>query len=233
MAKNPNGEGSLRQRADGRWEFRVKVEGRKTPMSFYSMDKDGRLAKKKYREWLKTSGGDAIEKVKTVAAWAEVWLKSKKAVVVYGTYKNYEHYVNTFIVPALGQMKLDAVRPYHIVQLFADEKVAALSDSGKNHIRICLNGIFKSGKKNKLCRENPVEDEVLFQRGQAAAPRVYTLREIRTILSYGPQPQMGRVCPGGAAHRPAHRGIVRPDLGRPLSGERHAIHTGSSGHRPR
>ena len=33
--KNPNGEGSLRQRKDGRWEFRVKVEGRTTPLSFY------------------------------------------------------------------------------------------------------------------------------------------------------------------------------------------------------
>ena len=43
--KNPNGEGSLRQRKDGRWEFRVKVEGRNTPLSFYSKDKDGRGAK--------------------------------------------------------------------------------------------------------------------------------------------------------------------------------------------
>lgn len=32
--KNPNGEGSLRQRKDGRWEFRVKVEGRTTPSPF-------------------------------------------------------------------------------------------------------------------------------------------------------------------------------------------------------
>ena len=44
--KNPNGEGSLRQRKDGRWEFRVKVEGRTTPLSFYSKDKDGRGAKR-------------------------------------------------------------------------------------------------------------------------------------------------------------------------------------------
>lgn len=76
--KNPNGEGSLRQRKDGRWEFRVKVEGRATPLSFYSTDKDGRGAKKKYREWLKESGGEAIESVQTVKKWSAVWLSSRK-----------------------------------------------------------------------------------------------------------------------------------------------------------
>ena len=81
--KNPNGEGSLRQRKDGRWEFRVKVEGRTTPLSFYSKDKDGRGAKKKYRDWLRESGGEAVESVKTVEKWTRTWLEvSKKGRVV-------------------------------------------------------------------------------------------------------------------------------------------------------
>ena len=188
--KNPNGEGSLRQRKDGRWEFRVKVEGRGTPMSFYSMDKDGRGAKKKYREWLKNNG-EGIEKVKTVKAWAEIWLKSKKAVVAFGTYANYERYTNEFILPSLGGLKMDAVRPYHIAQLFSSDRVLKLSDSGKNEIRVCLNGIFKSGKKNKLCRENPLEGETLFQRRQVNEPRAYSLEDVRMILEYAPQHKWG------------------------------------------
>lgn len=76
--KNPNGEGSLRQRKDGRWEFRVKVEGRTTPLSFYSKDKDGRGAKKKYRDWLRESGGEAVESVKTVENGPALGLKSVK-----------------------------------------------------------------------------------------------------------------------------------------------------------
>lgn len=190
MSKNPNGEGSLRQRTDGRWEFRVKVEGRTTPLSFYSMDKDGRGARKKYREWLK-SNGEGIEQIKTVKAWAEIWLKSKKSFVAYGTYANYERYTNDFILPALGGIKMDAVRPYHITQLFSSDRVIALSDSGKNEIRVCLNGIFKSGKKNKLCRENPLEGEALFQRKQTAAPKAYTLEDVRAILAYAPQHKWG------------------------------------------
>ena len=189
--KNPHGEGSLRQRPDGRWEFRIKVEGRSTPLSFYSTDKDGRGAKKKYREWLKASGDTSVEKIKTVRAWAEVWLQSKKATVVYGTYANYERYVRDFILPALGEMKMDAVRPYHITELFASERVMKLSDSAKNEIRVCLSGIFKSGKKNKLCRENPLEDLELFRRRQTAAPAVYSLEDIQAMLSFAPHHKWG------------------------------------------
>ena len=189
--KNPHGEGSLRQRKDGLWEYRISVEGRSTPMSFYSRDRDGRGAKKKYREWLKTSGDTAVEKVRTVKAWAVIWLQGKKATVVYGTYANYERYTNEFILPVLGEMKMDAVRPYHITALFSSERVMKLSDSAKNEIRVCLSGIFKSGKKNKLCCENPLEDLELFRRRPAIAPEVYSLEDIRAILSFAPQHKWG------------------------------------------
>lgn len=188
--KNPNGEGSLRQRPDGRWEYRVKIEGRKTPLSFYSKDKDGRGAKKKYREWLKETGGDALEQVKTVRTWAAAWLKSKKANVAYGTYANYERYTNDFILPAIGDLKMDAVRPYHIADLYASDRVQRLSDSAKNEIRVCLNGIFKSGKKNRLCRENPAEEE-RFQRKPGKPPAVHTVEDVRDILAYAPTHKWG------------------------------------------
>jgi len=188
--KNPNGEGSLRRRPDGRWEYRVSVEGRKTPLSFYSTDADGRQAKKKYRAWLKEHGGQAVEKVVTVQSWAQTWLELKKPAVAYGTWANYQRYVQDFILPALGRLKLDAVRPYHIAQLYASSRVSKLSDSAKNEIRVCLNGIFKSARKNRLCAENPAEDET-YTRRQSAPPQVFTLNDVRAILSYAPTHKWG------------------------------------------
>ncbi len=186
--KNPNGEGSLRQRKDGRWEFRVKVEGRATPLSFYSTDKDGRGAKKKYREWLKESGGEAIESVQTVKKWSAVWLSSKKGTVAPKTYENYEHYINTFILPQIGRMKLDSVRPMHVEQIFA--AAASKSYSARNEIKVCLNGLFKSARKNHLCKANPVEDIVL-RRDPVKPPKVHTLEEVKTILHYTPSHKWG------------------------------------------
>lgn len=190
MAKNPNGEGSLRQRKDGMWEFRVSVEGQRTQRSFYSRDADGRGAKRKYREWLKETGGRAPSGVMTVEQWAETWLTLKKAAVAYGTYANYEHYVRRFILPPLGKLKLEAVRPYHIARLYASEEVTALSDSGKNEIRVCLNGIFKTARKNRLILENPAEDEH-FVRSQSAPARVFRLEDVRTILARAPAHRWG------------------------------------------
>ena len=187
--KNPNGEGSLRQRPDGRWEFRVKVEGRRTPLSFYSKDKDGRGAKKKYREWLKETGGEAVESVKTVEKWSRTWLEvSKKGRVAPKTYENYEYYINRFILPEIGRMKLDSVRPIHIEQIFAN--AAGLSHSARNEIKVCLNGIFKTARKNRLCKTNPAED-ITLQRDPAKPPKVHTLDEVKAILSFAPSHKWG------------------------------------------
>ena len=186
--KNSNGEGSLRQRPDGRWEYRVKVEGRKTPLSFYSRDKNGQGAKKAYREWLKNSGGKAVERISTVEGWAEVWLEEKKAKVAYGTYANYKHYVDTFIMPAIGSQKMDAVRPYQISQIYSS--VAGLSDSAKNEIRTCLNGIFRSGKRNGLCLSNPAEDET-YSKTQQSPPKFWNKEDIRKIIDYAPTHKWG------------------------------------------
>lgn len=188
MAKKANGEGTLRQRKDGSWEYRVSVEGRKGQMSFYSRDADGRGAKKKYRAWLKETSGRGVERVETVAGWAGTWLELKKPGVAYGTWANYERYTKTVILPALGSLKLSDVRPYHIARLYAS--VADLSDSAKNEIRVCLNGIFKSARKNRLCTENPAEDET-FSRRPAPPPEVFTLDHVRAILAYAPSHKWG------------------------------------------
>lgn len=188
--KNANGEGSLRLRKDGTWEFRIYAEGRKSQLSFYSRDADGRGAKKKYRAWLKSTGGRAPEKTETVAGWSEVWLASKKVSVVYGTYSNYVRYTNGFILPALGHLKLEAVRPYHIARLYASPEVSVLSNSAKNEIRVCLNGIFRSARKNRLCMENPAEDES-FSRQSAPPPQVFSLSHVQAILAYAPSHKWG------------------------------------------
>lgn len=190
MPKKPNGEGSLRQRKDGLWEFRVSAEGRKSQLSFYSRDADGRGAKKKYREWLKQTGGRATEQTITVADWAERWLKIKKAAVTFGTYSNYEYYTRHFIIPAIGTRKLDKVRPYHIAEIYADDRVNALSNSAKNEIRVCLNGIFKSARKNRLCLENPADEET-FARRQPKSPQIFTREQVRILLKYGKQHKWG------------------------------------------
>ena len=159
MAKHASpGDGTLRQRSDGRWEYRVVV-GMDADMkvlrkSFYSKDKTGSGAKKAYRDWLQRQETDELEGQKTVKVWAETWLETyKRGKVAPKSYQNYKNYVNAHIVPAIGGKLLDSVRPVDIETLYLSEKY--LSASALNHIRIALNGIFESAIENRLCHQNP------------------------------------------------------------------------------
>lgn len=160
MKKNSPGDGSLRQRPDGRWEYRVVVgldaDMKPIRRSFYSKDKSGAAAKKAYRAWL-AGQEDLVEKRKTVKVWAEEWLETyKKGKISYGSYCNYKLYIEQHIIPELGVKLLDAVRPVEIEKLYSKKK--DLSASALNYIRIALNGIFDSAVKNKLCHQNPAKD---------------------------------------------------------------------------
>ena len=184
MKRAMNGDGSLRQRPDGSWEYRVTVgidaDGKKIRKSFYARDKSGRGAKNKYREWLEGKE-QPIQSRQTVKMWAERWLETyKKGRVAPQSYRNYKMYVDKHIVPALGSFLLSEVKPVQIQGIYAAK--AGLSDSALNHIRIALNGIFQSAVDNGLCSANPAA-KIRPQRREEHEPQVFTRDEITTILT--------------------------------------------------
>lgn len=184
MKRAMKGDGTLRQRPDGRWEYRVVVgmdaDGKVIRKSFYSTDKSGRGAKNKYREWLEGKE-KPIESKQTVKMWAEKWLETyKKGRVAPQSYRNYKMYVEKHIVPVLGHFLLSEVKPVQIQGLYASK--AALSDSALNHIRIALNGIFESAVDNGLCSVNPAA-KVRPQRHEEHDPQVFTREEVSALLT--------------------------------------------------
>ena len=185
MPKRVNGEGTLRLRPDGRWEFRIWVDTLRAPKSFYSRDKDGRGAKAKYTRWLRETGGVAV-KADTVKKWAEVWAQSSKyRKLADKTKENYQHYVDTYIIPALGHKKAESVLPMHIEAIFAGEKVSKMSESAQRDIRVCLNRIFKTALKNNGCVSNPVERaEIAFPEVMEKPPEMYSAEELQRLIPY-------------------------------------------------
>lgn len=184
MKRALKGDGTLRQRPDGRWEYRVVVgldaDGKVIRKSFYSTDKSGRGAKNKYKEWLEGKE-KPIESKQTVKMWAERWLETyKKGRVAPQSYRNYRMYVDKHIVPALGHFLLSDVKPVQIQGLYASK--GDLSDSALNHIRIALNGIFNSAVDNGLCSINPAA-KIRPQHHSDHDPQVFTREEVSTLLA--------------------------------------------------
>lgn len=185
MKKNSPGDGSLRQRSDGRWEYRVVVgmdaDMKPIRKSFYSKDKSGAGAKKAYRAWI-ANQEDLLEKKKTFKVWAEEWLKTyKNGKVSPGSYYNYELYIKKHIIPEIGGKLLDSIRPVDIEKLYSSK--IDLSTTALNYIRISINGIFDSAVKNKLCHQNPAKD-IRPPKKEKKTPITFSRDDIAYIIPF-------------------------------------------------
>jgi integrase len=155
--RKANGEGSLRQRKDGTWEYRAVVgrglDGKVVRKSFYSKTKTG--GKAAYKEYLKTSP-IAIEKIMTVGEWAPKWLEVyKKDKIAYKSYKSYKYYIERYVVPAVGYLKLDAARPVHLEVLM--KSIHGKSWAMRRDIVTILRGVFGSAVNNFYCSSDPTK----------------------------------------------------------------------------
>ena len=179
--KNANGDGSIRQRSDGKWELRItigkKIDGKPIRKSLYG-DKQSDV-KLKYKEYLKNTEMP-VDKTATVKEWALFWLEVyKKDKISYKGYYNYTLYINKHIIPEIGHLSLEQVRPAHIQKLFQEKQ--HFSYSAKNHVRMILRSMFKSAVKNNLCKSNPTED-IVIQRKVQSSPAIFTAEDISDIL---------------------------------------------------
>lgn len=186
MKQTTYGDGTLYLRKDGRWEYKVRVgtkpDGGALYKSFYSRDKSGRKAKAAYRTWLEEKDKEKVEVHQTVRSWAATWLEDyKRGRGSAGNFRNYKLYVEKHILPHIGDLYMEDVRQVHIERLYSAEK--ELSNSGLNYIKLCLHGIFKSGRKNHLCLEDPSED-VQPPLHDKEPPVYFTREEVQIIKEY-------------------------------------------------
>jgi integrase len=194
--RRANGEGGYKARknAEGKivgWEYRKAAgrdeEGALIRPSFYAKTKTA--AKKKYDDWLRASNEARIEKVKTFEQWAAHWLEVyKKGKISYKSFKNYVLYVDQHIVPHIGKLRLEDVRPAHIAKLYTAE--SKLSGSALNYIKIALNAIFETAIENRLCTSNPAA-KIDPPHKAKKTPLAYTADEVKSILDFAPSHRYG------------------------------------------
>ncbi|MDR1572833.1 MAG: site-specific integrase [Clostridiales Family XIII bacterium] len=189
--RKANGEGSLRQRKDGTWEYRAVVgrglDGKVVRKSFYSKTKTG--GKAAYKEYLKTSPV-AIEKIMTVGEWAVKWLEVyKKGKIAHSSYQTYKGYISHYISPAIGYIKLDNVRPVHLEQLIGS--LSGRSWAMRRDMVTILRGMFGSASENYYCSADPSRN---------ISPGKKTQREIKVFR----REQLAKILDFADGHRYGH-----------------------------
>lgn len=124
------GNGSVYQRKDGRWIAAIIVNGKKR-VRYAKSEKEARNKLKEL--WQDVGREEALSETKddapiaafTVAAFAEQWLAS--ASIKAATRQSYRDTLRAYILPLIGESRLDAVKPQDVARV-----VTTVLQSGKS-----------------------------------------------------------------------------------------------------
>ena len=188
-----NGEGSLRQRSDGRWEYRFtdgfREDGKLNSKSFY-----GRTQKelmKKVNEYKKNqSDGIDMRKKFTFAEWANIWFEHHTDISA--TTKEGYKYTLRHLNNEFGKMPLDDIKAMHVEQFLKRLRAEGKSDSSVAQCRGMLFQIFNKAEANDLVRKNPVRfAEKMRSKKPSKEKEAFTAEEVRLLMANLPQDKIG------------------------------------------
>ena len=163
--KRANGEGTIRQRKDGRWEVIITVgtdpmTGKPKTKSLYGKTQK-EVKEKRDAYFVAVKTGTYVEPDRTtfgtwVTRWLDLFAKPK---VRMSTYAKYRINTKTHILPKLGNVELQKLTTEHI-QEFYNEKAASLSSSVIAILHQIINGSLKQAVRQKVIINNPAENTV-------------------------------------------------------------------------
>lgn len=184
-AKRGQGEGSYRQRADGRWEGRLQRDGKRTTV--YGRTKgEARVKLEDVRRRL-DGHEPARDSRMTVAEWVAVW---QSDVLPAGkrkpsTVDTYERVARVHLVPGLGRLRLADVKPSHVTRLLLDLEAAGKGVQLRRTVLTVARLAFAAAVADGLLARSPAEKVERPQAGDAdrREARWWTAEQVRTILT--------------------------------------------------
>jgi len=150
-ARRDRGEGSIYQRSsDGMWlaELRLPNDKRKY---LSSKTEEGVKAKLRQAKRDLAKAGNLPTSSPSMAQWITLWLKAKKKHLKPGTYVDYERKMLSYVVPAIGRIRLERLTADHVrrVHDYVTETKGLSSTTALTTHRIlakCLTDAMREGR---------------------------------------------------------------------------------------
>ena len=194
MAKRSNGEGMIRQRADGRWESRVMIgykdNGKPDYKSIYGKTK--KEAREKLKQFLddRASGIDASHNY-IFCDWSEIWFEHHQDNITATTQENYR-YTLRILNDYFGLRKLSDIKPYDVEVFLKGLRKEGRSDSCLAQCRGMLYQIFHKAEANDLIRKNPVRfADKMRSREPTKRKEAFTAEEVKLLMEKLPKDRIG------------------------------------------
>jgi len=115
--KRGAGEGSIRQRPNGRWEGRIRIGGKR--VSFFAATREEVQGKLRAEAGRKAAGHGASDRQITVGAYLERWIEGRRGDLRPATHVSYESAIRTHLVPDIGTVRLARLTPDDVTKTLA------------------------------------------------------------------------------------------------------------------
>jgi integrase len=120
------GEGSVRERADGRWEVRIDIgrgaDGRRRRKSAFAATQAEAIKLLKKLNGRQVDGQLLATSTPTVAAFLNQWFDTNCDGWRASTRRGYRHAIDYFLVPAFGAMRLEQLSPASVQRWLTENK---------------------------------------------------------------------------------------------------------------
>ena len=166
MSKRANNEGSIRQRSDGRWEARITIgidpkTGKPKRRSIYgSSQAEVRKQLTKLTKAIDEGTYQEPNKL-TVGQWLDNWLITYCHNLKPLTQSSYKVVINKHLLPNIGGIKLQDLRPIHIQKFYNDLVDSGYSPKTVSNIGGVLGKALSDAFKEMLIPFNPCDHVTL------------------------------------------------------------------------
>ncbi len=177
--KRANGEGTIRQRKDGRWEGLYSLNYKRK--SVYGKTQDE--VRKKLNKILNDIDNHSYIANPNISfgAWLDEWLDVYvKPNVKLSTYGSYERQIRLHIKPEIGRIKLKDLTANTLQKLLNKKRNEGLSASSVRGVFKVISCAYKEAYRNNYVKRN-ICDLVTLPKEQQREMRVFTLEEQQAL----------------------------------------------------
>lgn len=165
QTRSANGSGTIRKRADGRWEGIYSAgydqqTGKLIRKSIYGKNQK-EVRQKLSKVTTEIDEGLYLEPAKmTLSDWMDLWYREYTFDNKYSTLKGYKAQINKHIRPGIGKYNLSQLNPMILQRFFnhlsePNEKGKVLSPKSIKNVYIILSGILEQAVENEMISKNP------------------------------------------------------------------------------
>lgn len=184
MSKRANGDGSIWQRADGRWcaaYYVPKPGGGRTRKYVYGKSRED--ARRKLTEIIRSVDQGVPVPVggQTVADYLAEWLRHVRPLIRESTYAAYESNVRLHIVPRIGRRNLDKLAARDVRLMLDDLRTTGRRPRLVQYVHATLRAALEHAVREELVARN-VARLVQVPRPQRAEREALSVEDAKTLL---------------------------------------------------